>query len=422
MNGGFRHAGAGLALGLAVLTAPSSAADADDDALKLADQTPATVARASDWQVFAEAAAGQVRLRNGALQSSQRLSLDLRFDKTLAPGWRAVFADRLDVTRPKGLQQEHAINALKEAYLSWEMRPEQLFDLGRINARNGVAIGYNPTDYFRSGANRSIVSADPGAQKKNRLGSAMLRSQTLWTGGSLSALYSPKLAGQPDSSTWNPDWGSTNNRDRWLLSLSQQLSENITPQWLLYREANGSPQYGFNLTGLLDDATVAYVEWSGGRTPSLLSQALNRSSDNAFRNRLASGITYTTTCKLSLTFEYQYNGAGLSRDEWNALPRNSLPGYGQYRRFVQTVQDMPTRQALFLYGAWQDALINRLDLSAMLRYNADDHSRLSWVEARYRWDSTEAALQWQGNSGQALSEFGIASQQRIVQLVVRHFF
>jgi hypothetical protein len=235
-------------------------------------------------------------------------------------------------------------------------------------------------------------------------------------------LYSPKLADQPNSATWNPDWGSTNNQNRWLLSLSQQLSEDITPQWLLYREGNRPPQLGFNLTKLLNDATVAYVEWSGGRAPSLLSQALNRADDSVFRNRLAAGATYTTSNKMSLTLEYQYNGAGLSATEWDALPRNSLPAYGQYRGAVQTAQDMPTRHALFFFGVWQDAMINRFDLSAMVRFNADDRSRLSWLEARYRWDRADAALQLQHNSGSALSEFGASPQATIVQALARYFF
>ncbi|MBS0308684.1 MAG: hypothetical protein JSS58_06905 [Proteobacteria bacterium] len=412
----------GVCLLLAAAPLLASAADSDADALKLADDTPNTVARASDWQIYVEAAAGQTRQRNGSLLFNQRLSLDIQFDKTFAPGWRAVFADRLDLNRQNNPEHEYGINSLKEAYLSWEMRPEQLFDLGRINARNGVALGYNPTDYFRSGSGRSIVSADPASQKKNRLGSGMLRSQTLWNGGSLTALYSPKMADQPDSATWNADWGSTNNQNRWLLSLSQKLSENITPQWLLYREDNRSPQLGFNLTGLLNEATVAYVEWSDGRSPSLLAQALNRSDDEAFRNKLSTGLTYTTDNKLSLTAEYQYNGAGLNRDNWDALGRNALPIYAQYRRYVQTAQDMPTRQALFFYAAWQDVLIAKLDLSAMVRHNLDDRSRLSWLEARYRWERTEAAVQLQWNSGGALSEFGASSQQRIAQLLLRHYF
>jgi opacity protein-like surface antigen len=415
-----------LAWILLLAAAPALANDADADALSLADKTPATVERAGDWHVFVEGAAGASMLRDGASVGNQRLSIDIQYDKSFAPGWRAVFADRLDLNWQDDPSRQNGINSLKEAYLSWQTGTSQLFDAGRINARNGVALGYNPTDYFRSGASRSIVSADPASQKQNRLGSAMLRSQTLWDGGSLTALYSPKIAPKiadhPNDAPFNPDWGSTNNQNRWLLAVSQELSEGISPQWLLYGEQRQSVQLGFNLTKLLNDATVSYIEWSGGRNPSLLTRALSGADDSVFRNRVATGLTYTTSNKMSLTLEYQYNGAGLRKTEWDALARTSLLDYGQYRRFVQSEQDMPTRQAVFFFGTWQDAMINRLDLSAMLRFNIDDRSRLSWLEARYRWDRAEAALQWQFNGGHAASEFGASPQQRIVQAVARVFF
>ena len=87
--------------------------------------------------------------------------------------------------------------------------------------------------------------------------------------------------------------------------------------------AVGPAQVGFNLNGLLNDATVAYVEWSGGRSRSLLSQALNSADDTSFRNRLATGMTYTTSDKLSLTLEYEYNGAGLDQAAWENLARTA---------------------------------------------------------------------------------------------------
>ena len=59
--------------------------------------------------------------------------------------------------------------------------------------------------------------------------------------------------------------------------------------------------------------------------------------------------------------------------------------------------------AAYLRAAWQDAFIRKLDLTAMLQLNLDDHSRLNWLEARYHWDRTELALQWQLNSGNASS-------------------
>ena len=83
---------------------------------------------------------------------------------------------------------------------------------------------------------------------------------------------------------------------------------------------------------------------------------------------------------------------------------------------------MPTRDAIFFYASWQDAMINHLDLNAMERYNVADGSRLSWVEARYHWDRYDVALQWQMNTGSIASEFGAATQRRTVQALLRYFF
>lgn len=410
------------ALLFALTMLPAMADGAEEAALRLTDQEPTEAEPAGDWKIFVEAGLGDAALRDGASQSNQRLSLDIRMDKALAPGWRAIFADRIDLNRHANPGRERNINTLKEAWLSWQPEDDRLLDLGRINVRNGVATGYNPTDYFRDRANRSIISADPGSQKRNRQGSVMLRGQRLWKGGSLTALYSPKLASQPNPATWNPDLGATNNRDRWLLALGTRVPEKLDPQWLLYDEEGKSPQLGVNLATLLNDATVSYVEWSGGRSRSLLSQALNGADDSAFRNRLATGITWTAPNKLSLTLELQYNGAGMREAEWKTLPQTAPSAYGRYRRSVQSLQEMPTREAVFFYGSWQDAMVNRLDLNAMLRFNAADHSRLSWLEARYHWDRSELALQWQHNSGSAASEFGASPQRRVVQAVARYFF
>jgi hypothetical protein len=410
-----------LAAGAA--SAQSAAEPSDADALSLADRTQSVTPAASDWHVFAEGALVRKTQRIGSTPvESQRLSLDLSYDSSFAPGWRAVLADRLDVNWQGRASDQSSINTLKEAYLNWQAGSNQLFDLGRINARYGVASGYNPTDFFRSGAIRSVTSADPNSLRRNRLGSAMLRSQTLWAGGSLTALYAPKLAKQPSDAPFSADLGATNGRNRWLVSASQQLSEGISPQWSVYGEDRMSPQLGFNLTTLVNDASVAYVEWSGGRSRSLLSQALNGPNDTAFRNRLATGLTYTTAAKLSLTLEYEYNGAGLDRARWDALRRGPLPAYMQYRKWAADRQDLPTRQAVFLFSSWQDAFVNQLDLSALARLNLADHSRMTWFEARYHWPKADLALQWQANSGRAATEFGALPQQRMLQAVLTYFF
>lgn len=414
---------------LGLLAAGSALADDQDaDALSLVDQTPATVARASDWRTFVEGAYGGYTRRDGKpVQQNHRFSFDLRYDNAFVPGWRAVLADRLDIDWPPQVTDQNSINTIKEAYLSWQARPDTILDAGRVNVRNGVATGYNPTDYFRTGALRSVVSVDPLSLKENRQGSVMLRGQSLWDGGSVTALFSPKLTGQANNAAFNPDWGATNNQDRWLIAVSQKISDNINPQFLLYKEAQLPAQLGFNLTGLVNDSTVAYVEWSGGRSPSLLSQALHqlalpRSNDTAFRNRFSTGLTYTTANKISLTAEFEYNGGGLDQSGWDALSRGSPAIYGQYRNWLQIVQEPPTKRAVFFYGTWQDALINHLDLSAMERFDAVDYSRMSWLEARYHVEHAEFALQWQRYSGQRFSDYGAAPQKQSWQIVLRHYF
>ncbi len=413
-----------LLLLLLACAALASTARADDmDALALADSAAAEVKLASDWRWFAETAYGQSKARSGgAISAAERGSLDLQLDRSFAPGWRAIVADRVDLYWPPQVADQRAVNTLKEAYLSWQMDGSSIVDLGRVNARYGVATGYNPTDFFRAGAVRSLVSVDPASLKANRQGSMMLRGQTLWNGGSLTALVSPKLAERPRSEGWNLNWGATNGQNRWLLAASQKLTQDLNPQWIVSGGEGQLPQWGFNLTTLVGDASVAYVEWSGGRGRAQLLQALQSSGEAGFHSRVATGLNYTTEYKLSFTLEYNYNGAALDQTGWNALMRGSPRVYGAYRAWTQRVQDLPTQQSIFMYSGWQDALINHLDLSALARIDIADHSRLSWLEARYHWERSELALQWQVNSGAPASDYGAATQRRAWQALLRHYF
>ena len=412
-----------LLVSLLVAAAPAFAAPDDDaKALSLADQAEAAPEAGRDWRVFAEAAVRESALRSG--QSSthgNRWSIDLRYDGRLAPGWRAVFADRLDVIRVSGSGQTE-INTLKEAYLSWQARPDRAADLGRVNVRHGVALGYNPTDFFRAGALRSVVSIDPASLRENRLGSVMLRGQTLWEGGSLAALYSPKLAERPHGGSYDVELGATNAHSRGLAVFSQKISEDLQPQFLLYNAPGESTQLGVNLTRLLNDATVAFAEWSGGRSRSLLARALSLTEDPVFRSRFSGGATYTTASNLSLTLEYEYNGTGLDRARWDALRSGPLPAYAAYRAFAANLQEPVTRHHWFLYAAWTDAMIPHLDLTAMVRHDAADRSRLHWFEARYHWTQVDVALQAQFNHGDPSSDFGALPERRGAQILLKYFF
>jgi hypothetical protein len=407
----------------AVPTQAAPPEDSDLDALNIADQAVKTTEKPSDWHTFIEGAYGDTTQRYGLPSyASGRLSLDTALDKTLAPGWRLVFADRLDWDWQNQAPQQAKINTLKELYLSWQFSPDQIVDVGRINTRYGVASGYNPTDYFRADAVRSAVSVNPSSLRNNRLGSVMLRGQTLWNGGSLTAIFSPKLEADASSAPFDVDLGATNHANRVLLAVSEQFSDAFNPQFLLYGEQGKSAQFGVDLTHLIGDATVAFVEWSGGQGASLYAQAFGGPARETFRNRLATGLTYTTPNKVSITVEAEYDGAALDKSDWNALGRGPLPRYLQYRNSVQAVQELPTREAVFTYVSWQDAFVNHLDLTALARQDLLDQSRLTWMEARYHWEHADVALQWQRYGGKPWSDFGVLPGRATWQLVSTIYF
>lgn len=398
-------------------------AEADADALNLESAPEAAPEAARNTRFFIEGAIGNASQRY--LPNSRgtgRASFDFSHSARFAPGLRAVISDRLDHIYPRDAGADETVNSLREAYLSWQ--PEgasTVLEFGRINLRYGPGYGYNPTDFFRDGSLRVLTTADPFALRENRLGSVMLRAQRLWSGGSLSVAYSPKLADHPSTDGWSLDLGSTNNRDRALVALGIRFSQRVSSQVLLYKEDGLSPALGANLTALLSDAAVAHLEWSRSKEPDLLSRALVLPGAAATRNRFVGGVTYTTLGKLSVTAEYQYNGFGLNQSNWAAL--GAAPATQQaYLREALRLQELAPRQAYLIYVTQKSLVLKNLDLTAYLRLNPGDNSRLAWVELRHRWPSFDLTLQLQQNMGRPTSEFGILPDRRIVQVLGTYYF
>jgi hypothetical protein len=410
------------AMWLLLICSAVAAADEDDSAALALTAAPVTqVAGSRPLSLTVEAAATAAAQSIGGEENVERLSVDERFDGAFAHDWRAVVAARVDTQWLDRFDSVQEVGTLKEAYVSWQPQSNLLLDAGRINGRQGVALGYNPTDFFRADAIRSLVSPDPNSLRDNRLGTVMLRGQQLWDTGALTAVYAPRLADNPNAAPLDPDLGATNSKNRWLLSFSQQLGAGWSPQWLLYGADGQSPQAGVNLTSVIGQSMVAYVEAAAGRSPSLLSRALNQTQGESFRSRASTGFTYSTANKLSLTLEYEYNGAGSGVTNWNALRFGNLYRYARYREYVFAQQDLPTRSNLFVYASWQDLIIQHLDLSAFFREDLQDHSRFPWLELRHHWTAVDLALRWQDAFGGFTSDLGAQAQRQTWQFVVDYY-
>ena len=393
------------------------------DPLALESAPVENVETQSNIKLFVEGAIGtssrRYQLGNANLR---RASLDFNYSGRVGQGMRVVFSNRVDNIHPTSLGSDSTINSLREAYLSWQsVDGSDIVDIGRINLRYGPGYGYNPTDFFRDGSLRTVTSANPFALRENRLGTVVLRGQRLWTGGSLSVAYSPKLATRASADGWSLDLGATNNRDRGLVVLGTQFSESVSTQLLAYKENGLSPKVGASITALVSDAAVAHAEWSRGSEPDLLRRALLLPDIKSTRNRFAGGLTYTTLGKLSLTAEYQYNGFGLDKSDWTALTANPL-NQVNYLLQAQRLQDQVPRQAFLIYVTQKDVGMKNLDLTAFLRVNLEDHSRLAWVELRHHWSNFDLAVQYQQNMGRSSSEYGILPDRRVIQVLGTYYF
>ena len=406
-----------------VLACPQPALADDNDALAL-EAAPAAPAagKSKPLRLFAELALGRIDQRQGLpTLDSRRASLDLVAAFSLAPGWRATLSDRLDHIIPADSGQGDTLNSLREAFVSWQQDGGGLIiEFGRINLRQGPAYGYNPTDYFRTGALRAATTADPFALRENRLGTVMLRVQRLWANDSVSLALAPKLADEPSNAGASLDLGATNAHNRALLSWSHKFSDQLSSQLSAYTEQGGWPQLGASATALLSESTVAHIELSSGRTlpVPLLGQPL------LVQRRLhgSAGLTQTLANGLSLTAEYEYNGSAPSQAAWDAAGAAGPLPLLNYLLAAQVRQDNGARQAWLLYASKKDAGIKKLDITALLRLNATDSSRLFWAEARYHFGSADLSLQWLSTHGPALSEFGVLPYRQQVQVLGTWYF
>ncbi|KVK78092.1 hypothetical protein [Burkholderia cepacia] len=394
---------------------------ADAAALDLADRFPAAPAdTAKPWKLDVQDALRASRYRDGAHAGRNQLSVEFEYGQWLTPTFAAHFSMRFDRFDPLGTSRTSSrdVTLVKEAYASWRAAPTFVVDAGRVNERLGAAIGYNPTDFFRAGAVSLDVPPDPDSRHTNRLGTVALRAQQVWDTGSFAALLSPRLERRrlPGDPAASSDLQRTNGVDRWMLVASQRLAATIQPQWIVYGESGQAPQFGQNLSVLLGNSVVAYVEWAGGYRRSLIARATGAAGDSAFRTSSSVGATWTLPIDLSLSAEFQSNGGGADASQWRALQRANPAAWGSAVQTSIAAQELQTRHGVFLMTTWRNIGVRRLDLSGFVQADLGG-GRQYWLELRRRFDRFDIALQWLHQGGPSWSRFGAMPESASVQVL-----
>ncbi len=395
---------------------PATPPDADPLSLEVEAATQAP-AKQSPLRLAIEAGAGRVDLRGGGQEGGRLVSIDARLNVPLDAAWRFGLSNRYDYIDPPVGGQRNSTNSLREAFVGWqEPGGDTAAEAGRLNHRQGPAYGFNPTDYFRTSALRSVTTADPVALRERRLGVVMVRVNRLWDDGGLTVAVAPRLDNAPSRSAASTDLGATNSSHRALASTHWRVDKTMSLQGSLYGERGQSAQLGGSFTMLVTDSLVGFAELSYGRAASLFERIAPVGAAPQRRHQSAAGLTYTFNGGLALTLEADYNGHGLDKHEYARLLALGPAAYQRYFEITQASQELGPRHAWLVYASQKGLGLRQLDLTAFVRTNSVDHSRLWWAEFRYHWGRVDGVLQWQRSQGRAGSEFGVLPVRQSVQV------
>ncbi|MCZ3383015.1 hypothetical protein O3S68_12025 [Kosakonia sp. SOY2] len=413
-----------IALGALCNASASAQQDSTMAALELADKTEFTAVENKALSALLEIAGSL----NENSAKEQRVSLDMRWDKNLLRNWRVVLSNRFDSRFSSHLRQNRNINTLREAWLSHALTSQASVDVGRINTRYGVALGYNPTDFLGRGTVRSAISADPESLRSNRLGNAMIRLQKFWDKAAATVIWSPKISASRRQNSASLDWNASNPRERVLLAGSYRFAENLNPQLLLLQEEHRSAQLGVNLSRVLSRSALVYAEWAGGRQPFNWQEALSESQwDTAWRNRAAVGLTWTGENHLTLRLEGHYNGSADSKKAISAL--RAAPPYiaaqsaaAPADSTAQLAQDGLTPRCGALFQAYWKDIADQYDFNLIWQRDLQRQKNMGFVELRRHLNSVDIALQWQKIYRAEVKKTYSVQPDRRWQLSVDYYF
>ena len=338
---------------------------------------------------------------------------------------------------------------VQELALSWQATPKLSFDIGRINLRNGVAHGFNPTDWFKADSLVYSDSLDPADRRDERLGTLLVMGSTEVGQTLLRFGYRPEINASEDSVLAHRDviglgLTRTNPSEAWFLRVTPPTGDNIALTGSLLVE-DGDPGVGFEISGTLGNHLVLYAEGMVQKRYSLAAEALGDAGlgsaawrnavgaddDKEWLSQLAVGGSWALpesivgARDMVLVLEYHYNQAGLSSDQNDAL-RAALGAdrgaAGAVRAFAANQQEPLARSQLFTRFAWND-FWKEADFSAIGFYALEDDSGLVQLSAEFPLnDNSEVSLRASRSFGNETTIYGANPSRSTVQVAYSYTF
>ena len=424
------------------------------------------VSRNASQRVYVENAfTGSARRRNllvpvpqsTAATWQERLFVDVRREWRAGRRLTLTFSDRVNMRAEHDLafpSQQNVINDWREGFFSWEVFGDTYVDAGRINLKSGAALGFNPTDFFKTRAVVEPLSSDPSVLREDRLGTLMLRAQRIWAGGAMTVAFAPAVSHMtPIYSDTNlpsvdPSFDRTNACARLFVKGSLNIAADFSPELLVYHEGDRT-RFGLNITRGIGHNVVVYAEWAGGAEAGVIGDAMAYGRDtrvlrvgapgvlpdnsvSRFREDLSVGGSLSTKPKLTINVEYHFHEAGFDRGDWERWftagerTTSASPAARQLwfiRSYALDRQDPLTRHSLFARADWVDAFTRHLELTAFVNMDMYDRSSLAQLTADYfasrKWT---VGVQGSVNAGGARSDFGSLPQRGSLLFTLARYF
>jgi hypothetical protein len=339
------------------------------------------------------------------MQFIQAVDLNLNFK--LFPRLELKISDKLYYAfeHGRGIDDHSLLNDLKEIYLSGSVGSNLFIDLGRINIKNGIAVGYNPTDYFKKDAlSANLFEQDPAKLRENRIGVLAMHGQYLADTYSLSMTYAPKISdshesfGQ-DENVFGLGLADLNGTHRFLTKLGLNLFDKTKMEFLFYSE-DDQWDTGANISQGIGNRIIAYLEWNGSNRLDVVSEAAKNYTADAtnaeaefilpadmkkdFFHQVSVGFSLSEDIHRTTYLEYHYNQAGLSGSDWEAwfnrgrlanemldtpqtigLARMHLGQLWSIRKWE--IEDPLSQHELFIRTEWIDSFMDNLDFYGILK-------------------------------------------------------
>ena len=331
---------------------------------------------------------------------------------------------------------------VKELYYKGEFSPTNLFEVGRINVKEGVARGYNPSDFFK-GSTSFTLSSDPKEIRDNRLGSVMMQNTLFFDDFTFKAIYSPKIS-VDEKSIWGSkkDYGlhldETNYEGRQSLYLGYSGLKDVSASLIFHHNKDADEDsLGLNLSYVKNN-WIVYTEGSlkkGKNDISNIIERLNLSptvqnslaSDKETIQKAVVGVNYTYD-NISTNFEYIFNSSGLNNHDWNnwfdlAQSSPQIAGQlGEIRGSMAKREEIMSRDSFFIFSRMTDIQPN-LDASAMVSINPYDKSTLSQIGVEYALkDDIQTNVYLRNYQGANDTEYGSFADNYQILIEGEYFF